>query len=263
MAPPWAPCVPNGAPWAPLGPPWAPMGATWAPIPQIPGQPKCYEGFRSSNFLTSGGKKNLLCVFSEKVAFDTTYNKIKLLKVPWSVSRHVDGRWRLISLVNTNESETDLQKHLVMFSFQYKFCISAERCINDYFQDFQWNLLPQWSAHPPRCAGVCGGCAKAFLDKAFFRYNIVGINGKDHPVTSYISHFGPGTHFLDYSYIFPKWPQNGPTFSSFSDLPTNKKTGPQRKKHAPLHIRFLSNSVFLYYICNHLFTFWTKPTFLT
>ena len=56
------------------------------------------------------------------------------------------------------------------------------------------------------------------------------MNGKDHPVTSYIPHFSPGTHFLDYSYVFPKKSLNGPTFSSFPDLPTSKKTGPQGKQ---------------------------------
>ena len=65
---------------------------------------------------------------------------------------------------------------------------------------------------------------------------------KDHPVTSYIPHFGLGTNFLYYSYIFKVWTQNGPTCSSFLDLPTGKKTTPRRKEnaHGPsLHIRFL------------------------
>ena len=77
-------------------------------------------------------------------------------------------------------------------------------------------------------------------------------------------HFGPGTYFLDYSYIFQKGPLNGPTFSSFSDLPISKNTGPQMKKdaHGPsLHIRFLSISHFLCGIYNHFSTFWAKPTF--
>ena len=37
-----------------------------------------------------------------------------------------------------------------------------------------------------------------------FNQKYVKMNGKDHPVTSYIPHFGPGTYFLDYSYIFKK-----------------------------------------------------------
>ena len=61
------------------------------------------------------------------------------------------------------------------------------------------------------------------------------------------------------------WTQNGPTFSSFPDLPTTKKTGPQRKKdaHGPsLHIRFLSKCDFLYCIYYDLFAFWGKTHFL-
>ena len=90
------------------------------------------------------------------------------------------------------------------------------------------------------------------------------MNGRDHPVTSYIPHFGPGTNFLDYSYIFEIWTQNGPTCSSFSNFPVGKKTGPQRTKdaHGPsLHIRFLSKSHFLYCFYYHFSTFWAKPTF--
>ena len=93
----------------------------------------------------------------------------------------------------------------------------------------------------------------------------VRINGKDHPVTSYIPHFGPGTYVLDYSYIFQKLPLNGPTFSSFCNLPTSKQTTSQRKTnaHGPsLHIRFLSKCHYLYGIYHHFFTFWSKPTFL-
>ena len=92
----------------------------------------------------------------------------------------------------------------------------------------------------------------------------VRIPGKDHPVTSYFPHFGFGTNFGAYFYIFKNWTQNGPTFSSFSNLPTCKKTMPQRKKdaHGPsLHIRFLSKCHFWYGIYHHVFTFWSKPTF--
>ena len=70
--------------------------------------------------------------------------------------------------------------------------------------------------------------------------------------------------FLDYVYIFNFGTQNGPTFSSFSDRPISKKTGPQRNKdaHGPsLHIRFLSESHFLYCIYIHFSTFGAKPTF--
>ena len=69
---------------------------------------------------------------------------------------------------------------------------------------------------------------------------------------------------MDYCYIFQKITLNGPTFSSFPDLPISKKTGPQRKKdaHGPsLHIRFLSTSHFFCCIYCHFSTFWAKPTF--
>ena len=41
-------------------------------------------------------------------------------------------------LVNTNESETDLQKHVVKLIFQYEFCILAKNGINYCYclQDF-------------------------------------------------------------------------------------------------------------------------------
>ena len=42
-----------------------------------------------------------------------------------------------------------------------------------------------------------------------FNWTYVGINGKDHPVTSYIPHFGLGTNFLGLLLYFqfwdPKW----------------------------------------------------------
>ena len=47
--------------------------------------------------------------------------------------------------------------------------------------------------------------------------------------------------------FFKKWTKHGPTCSSFPNLPTGKKSGPQRKQdaHGPsLHIRFLSNTQF-------------------
>ena len=71
--------------------------------------------------------------------------------------------------------------------------------------------------------------------------------------------------FLDYSYIFKMWTQNGSTFCSFFDLPTSKKTGPQRKKdaHGPsLHIRFLSKCHFWYGIYTYVPSFPEKSTFL-
>ena len=83
---------------------------------------------------------------------------------------------------------------------------------------------------------------------------------RSHPT----SHIWSGTYFLDYSYIFPKTTLNGPTFSSSSNLPTSKKTGPQKKKdaHGPsLHIRFLKKSRFLYCIYHNFSTCWAKPTF--
>ena len=64
--------------------------------------------------------------------------------------------------------------------------------------------------------------------------------------------------------LFKFWTQKGPTFSAFPDLPTGKKTGPQRKKdaHGPsLHIRFFSKCDFLYCIYN-LFHFSGKQHFL-
>ena len=54
-------------------------------------------------------------------------------------------------------------------------------------------------------------------------------------------------------------------FSSFSNLPTCKKTGPQRKKdaHGPsLHIGFLSKCHFWYGIYHNLLTVSRNPTFL-
>ena len=54
-------------------------------------------------------------------------------------------------------------------------------------------------------------------------------------------------------------------FSSFSYLPTGKKTtSPKERKCAvdhPFHIRFLSKSNFLCGIYNHFSTCWAKPTF--
>ena len=98
-----------------------------------------------------------------------------------------------------------------------------------------------------------------------FNYILVRINSKDHPVTSYISLCPPRTDFLDYFYIFRIWTKKGPTFSSFSDPPTGKKTGPQMKKDAhgaSLHIRFLSKCHFRYCIYHNFRTFWSKPIFL-
>ena len=72
-------------------------------------------------------------------------------------------------------------------------------------------------------------------------------------------------NLLDYSYIFKIWTQNGPTYSSFSNFSTSKKTTPQRKKdaHGPsLHIRFLSKCHFWYGIYNIFSIFSEKPTFL-
>ena len=84
---------------------------------------------------------------------------------------------------------------------------------------------------------------------------------RSHP-TSHILVLEP---ILDnYFYIFKIWTQNEPTFSSFSNLPTCKKTTPQRKKdaHGPsLHIRFLSKSHFLYCIYHICFICSEKPTF--
>ena len=73
------------------------------------------------------------------------------------------------------------------------------------------------------------------------------MDGKDHPVTSYISLYPPRTNFLDYSYIFKVWTQNGLTFSSFSNLPTSKKTGPKGNKMRmdhPFILRFCQNVSF-------------------
>ena len=53
-------------------------------------------------------------------------------------------------------------------------------------------------------------------------------------------------------------------FLHFPNLPTSKKTGPQRKKdaHGPtLHISFLSKCHFWYCIYTHFPTCWSKPTF--
>ena len=85
---------------------------------------------------------------------------------------------------------------------------------------------------------------------------------RSHP-TSHILVLEP--FFLDYSYIFKMWTQKGPTFSSFSHLPTCKKTTPQRKKdaHGPsLHIRFLSTCDFWDCIYNVLSICSKKITFL-
>ena len=85
---------------------------------------------------------------------------------------------------------------------------------------------------------------------------------RSHPTSPF---YPPRTNLLDYSYIFKMWTQNGPTFSSFPNLPTSKKTTSQRKKdaHGPsLHIRFLSKCHFWYCIYHHVLTFWSKPTFL-
>ena len=73
------------------------------------------------------------------------------------------------------------------------------------------------------------------------------MNGKDYPVTSYISLYPPRTIFLDYSYILKKWTQIGPTFSSFSNLPTSKKTGPEGRKMRmdhPFILGFCQNVTF-------------------
>ena len=84
---------------------------------------------------------------------------------------------------------------------------------------------------------------------------------RSHPTSPFILQ----NHFLDHSYIFKIWTQDGPTFPSFANLPTCKKTTPQRKKDAhgpPLHIRFLSKCHFWYGIYHHFFIFSRKPTFL-
>ena len=94
-----------------------------------------------------------------------------------------------------------------------------------------------------------------------FNSKQVRIDGTHHPVTSYISLCPPRIIFGDYSYIFRIWSKHGPTFSSFSNLPTCKKTGPQRKKdaHVPsLHISLLSTCHFLYAIYNMCFSFFLK-----
>ena len=86
------------------------------------------------------------------------------------------------------------------------------------------------------------------------------MDGKDHPVTSYISHCGPGTNFLDYSYISKIWTKTGPTLSSFPDLPIGKKTGPQRKKMPmdhPFILGFCQNVIF-YIVFSILFSFVRK-----
>ena len=93
----------------------------------------------------------------------------------------------------------------------------------------------------------------------------IGLNWWQRP-SGHILHptFWSRNQIFDYSYIFKMWTQKGPTFSSFSNLPTCKKTTPQRKKnaHGPsLHIRLLLKSHFLYCIYCHFFTFWSKPTF--
>ena len=96
-----------------------------------------------------------------------------------------------------------------------------------------------------------------------FDQTYVSMNGKDHPVTSYISLCPPRTNFVDYSYIFNFWTTKWLTFYSFPNLAISKKTGPQSKRnaHGPsLHIRFLSKCDFLYCIYNHV-RFFGKNTF--
>ena len=66
---------------------------------------------------------------------------------------------------------------------------------------------------------------------------------RSHPTSPFIL---PEPFFGLFLY-FQIWTQNGHMFSSFSNLPTCKKTGPQRKKdaHGPyLHIRFGKNVTF-------------------
>ena len=62
-------------------------------------------------------------------------------------------RWRCVRavlLVNNSESETDLQKHIVKLTKEWKFCILAERCINYCFQDLQEPLgCPGCLLEPP------------------------------------------------------------------------------------------------------------------
>ena len=94
------------------------------------------------------------------------------------------------------------------------------------------------------------------------RSELMAMTIRSHPTSPFIF---PEPFFVDYSYIFEFWTQNGLTFSLFFDLPTSKKTGPKRKKdaHGPsLHIRFLSKCDFWDGIYNYFLTFWSKPTFL-
>ena len=77
--------------------------------------------------------------------------------------------------------------------------------------------------------------------------------------------FGFGTNFLDYSYIFGIWTQNGPTFSSFSNLPTCKKTGPPKEQICvwtiPSYQLFVDISFFILYL-QSFFIFFGKMHFL-
>ena len=56
------------------------------------------------------------------------------------------------------------------------------------------------------------------------------MHGKDHPVTAYIPRFYPGTNLCWLLSDFQNMPQNGPTFSSFADLPVSKKLALKAKK---------------------------------
>ena len=97
-----------------------------------------------------------------------------------------------------------------------------------------------------------------------FNWKWVEIDGKDHPVTSYISLYPPGTNFLDYFYIFRIWTQNGPTFSSFSNLSKVKRPRPKGKKMRmdhPFILGFCQNLT-LYFVCSTFSHFLVKTNFL-
>ena len=68
---------------------------------------------------------------------------------------------------------------------------------------------------------------------------------RSHPTSPFIL---PEQLLLDYSYIFKIWTKNGPTFSSFSNLPTSKKTTPPKEKTMrmdhPFILGFCQNLIF-------------------
>ena len=70
---------------------------------------------------------------------------------------------------------------------------------------------------------------------------MVGIDGKDHPITSYIPHFVPRTNLLDYSYIFKIWTQHGPTSLQVQRPPPKGKK--MRMDH-PCILGFCQNVTF-------------------